>query len=178
MQRWSSAVFYSLYIFYSLFSTITLPTTSLFLKLPICSETKQLLMNLNDHKTLCITMLYRSQTRLMNLILGSSSSTAISGSIGDPWSASKSSWTTLRQHLKKTCLAAPHNMWDLTSLTRGWTHIPLHWKAQSFFRKVVIYVFLVVLRLHCFSTVAASEGHSLVHRVLISVASLVVEHRL
>ena len=84
-----------------LLSNITLPTTSLFLKLPICSETKQLLMNLNDHKTLCITMLYRSQTRLMNLILGSSSSMALSGSIGDPWSASKSSWTTLRQHLKK-----------------------------------------------------------------------------
>ena len=162
---------------FCLLSTITLPTTSLFLKLPICSETKQLLMNLNDHRTLCITMLYRSQTRLMNLILGSSSMT-ISGSIGDTWGASKSSWTALQQHFKKL-------FW--LHLTARGTLLPWPWieptsafigrTAQSFFKKS-IYLFLVVLRLHCFSAVAASEGHSLVQRVLISVASLVVEHRL
>ena len=61
-------------------------------------------------------------------------------------------------------------------------HQGIPWKTLYFFFKTnVIYLFLAVLGLCCcmgFSPVAAIEGYSLavVHRLLIAVTSLVVEH--
>ena len=55
--------------------------------------------------------------------------------------------------------------------------------GMCIFKNNFIYLFLAVLGLHCcvgFSLIVASGGHSLatVHRLLIAVASLVVEHGL